>query len=167
MRRKGSLLLLISLVVAMNALSQQPTYQEADSTIRLSEVIVNAYQVNTRQHQLPGSISLLTAEEMERGDSNSFAHALHAMPGIYMHSGTYATSRIVIRGVGSRTPYNTNRIKAYLNDIPITSSDGISTPEDIDLTGIARMEVIKGPASALYGSGLGGNINLYTPQTGR
>ena len=25
------------------------------------------------------------------------------------------------------------------------------------------MEVIKGPASALYGSGLGGNINLYTP----
>ena len=158
--------MLILLVVAMNALSQEHTYQETDSTIRLNEVIVNAYQLNTRHHQLPGSISLLTAEEMERGDGNSFAHALHAMPGIYMHSGTYATSRIVIRGVGSRTPYNTNRIKAYLNDIPITSSDGISTPEDIDLTGIARMEVIKGPASALYGSGLGGNINLYTPQGG-
>jgi iron complex outermembrane receptor protein len=150
----------------MNALSQQHTYQEADSTIRLGEVVVNAYQVNTRQHQLPGSISLLAGEEIERGDGNSFANILHAMPGIYMHSGTYATSRIVIRGVGSRTPYNTNRIKAYLNDIPITSSDGISTPEDIDLGGIARMEVIKGPASALYGSGLGGNINLYTPQGG-
>ncbi|QRX64028.1 TonB-dependent receptor [Dysgonomonadaceae bacterium zrk40] len=165
MRREGSLLL-ISLVVAMNTLSQERRYQETDSTIRLNEVIVNAYQLNTRHHQLPGSISLLTTEEMERGDGNSFAHTLHAMPGIYMHSGTYATSRIVIRGVGSRTPYNTNRIKAYLNDIPITSSDGISTPEDIDLTGIARMEVIKGPASALYGSGLGGNINLYTPQGG-
>ncbi len=150
----------------MNALSQQHTYQEADSTIRLGEVVVNAYQLNSRHHQLPGSISLLTTEEMERGDGNSFANILHAMPGIYMHSGTYATSRIVIRGVGSRTPYNTNRIKAYLNDIPITSSDGISTPEDIDLGGIARMEVIKGPASALYGSGLGGNINLYTPQGG-
>ncbi|MDD2328564.1 MAG: TonB-dependent receptor [bacterium] len=164
MSRKGSLLL-ISLVVAISALSQQRTYQEADS-IRLSEVIVNAYQLNTRHHQLPGSISLLTGEEMERGDGNNFASILHAMPGIYMHSGTYATSRIVIRGVGSRTPYNTNRIRAYLNDIPITSSDGISTPEDIDLTGIARMELIKGPASALYGSGLGGNINLYTPQAG-
>lgn len=150
----------------MNTLSQEHTYQKTDSTIRLNELIVNAYQLNSRHHQLPGSISLLTTEEMERGDGNSFAQALHAMPGIYMHSGTYATSRIVIRGVGSRTPYNTNRIKAYLNDIPITSSDGISTPEDIDLTGIARMEVIKGPASALYGSGLGGNINLYTPQGG-
>lgn len=158
--------MLILLVVAMNTLSQEHTYQKTDSTIRLNELIVNAYQLNSRHHQLPGSISLLTTEEMERGDGNSFAQALHAMPGIYMHSGTYATSRIVIRGVGSRTPYNTNRIKAYLNDIPITSSDGISTPEDIDLTGIARMEVIKGPASALYGSGLGGNINLYTPQGG-
>lgn len=160
------LLLLLSLVVAINALSQHPSPQEADSIIPLNEVIVNAYQVNTRQHQLPGSISLLAGEEIVRGDGNSFANILHAMPGIYMHSGTYATSRIVIRGVGSRTPYNTNRIRSYLNDIPITSSDGISTPEDIDLLGIARMEVIKGPASALYGSGLGGNINLYTPQEG-
>jgi len=72
---------------------------------------------------------------------------------------------LVIRGVGSRTPYNTNRIKSYLNDIPITTSDGISTPEDIDLTGIGRMEVIKGPASALYGSGLGGSLNLFTPES--
>ncbi len=137
--------------------------QETDSTILLNEVIVNAYQVNTRLQRVPGSISLLSGKEVQVGDGNYFASALHAMPGIYMHSGTYATSRIVIRGVGSRTPYNTNRIKAYLNDIPITSSDGISSPEDIDLLGIGRMEVTKGPASALYGSGLGGNINLFTP----
>ncbi|MBK5194537.1 MAG: TonB-dependent receptor [Proteiniphilum sp.] len=167
MKRRKTLLPVISLFFAMNATSQQSSYQNADSTIRLSEVIVNAYQINTRQHHVPGSISLVSGEEIETGDGNNFANTLHSMPGIFMHSGTYATSRIVIRGVGSRTPYNTNRIKSYLNDIPITSSDGISTPEDIDLAGIARMEVIKGPASALYGSGLGGNINLYTPQAGR
>jgi len=166
MRRK-TLLPVTSLFFAMNAMSQQSSYLDADSTIQLNEVIVNAYQINTRQHHVPGSISLLSGEEIETGDGNNFANILHSMPGIFMHSGTYATSRIVIRGVGSRTPYNTNRIKSYLNDIPITSSDGISTPEDIDLAGIARMEVIKGPASALYGSGLGGNINLYTPQAGR
>jgi iron complex outermembrane receptor protein len=65
--------------------------------------------------------------------------------------------------MGSRTPYNTNRIRAYLNDIPLTSADGISTPEEIDISGIGRIEIIKGPASALYGSGLGGSINMYTP----
>ncbi len=142
--------------------SQDIPREETDSTILLNEIVVNAYQVNTRLRHVPGSISVLSGEEVQVGDGNNFASALHTMPGIYMHSGTYATSRIVIRGVGSRTPYNTNRIKAYLNDIPITSSDGISSPEDIDLLGIGRMEVTKGPASALYGSGLGGNINLFT-----
>ena len=145
----------------------QDINDEPDSTIFLNEVIVNAYQINTRQHNVPGAISVLSGDEIQTSDGNNFAQTLHSMPGIYMHSGTYATSRIVIRGVGSRTPYNTNRIKSYLNDIPITSSDGISTPEDIDLMGIGRMEIIKGPASALYGSGLGGNINLYTPTSRR
>lgn len=134
-----------------------------DSTIQLNEIIVDAYQINTRLQKIPGSISVITENEINISDGNSFTSTLQSVPGIYMHSGTYGTSRIVIRGVGSRTPYNTNRIKSYLNDIPITSSDGISTPEDLDLMSISRMEIVKGPASTLYGSGLGGNINMFTP----
>jgi len=165
MNRPKIILLIFTFFVAFNSFAQNDPIDKKDSTIYLNEVIVNAFQINTRQHHIPGAISVLAGEEIKTTDGNNFAHTLHSMPGIFMHSGTYATSRVVIRGVGSRTPYNTNRIKSYLNDIPITSSDGISTPEDIDLTGIGRMEVIKGPASAIYGSGLGGNINLYTPKS--
>lgn len=135
----------------------------SNPTILLQEVVVNAYQINTRLMQVPGSISLISGKDVNTADGNNLSNTLHSIPGVYMHSGTYATSRIIIRGVGSRTPYNTNRIKSYINDIPLTSSDGISTPEDIDLSGIGRIEIIKGPASALYGSGLGGSINLFTP----
>ena len=156
---------IIFLPLAIDAQELSP--RKEDSTLLLQEVIVNAYQVNTRWHNVPGSISVLSGREVQAGDGNNFASVLHALPGIYMHSGTYATNRIVIRGVGSRTPYNTNRIKAYLNDIPLTSSDGISSPEDIDLSGIGRIEITKGPASALYGSGLGGNINLFTQDSYR
>ena len=51
----------------------------------------------------------------------NLAATLNTIPGITMQTGTYLTSRIVIRGMGSRTPYNTNRIRSYLNEIPLTS----------------------------------------------
>ncbi len=84
-------------------------------------------------------------------------------PGVHMASGSLNTTRVVIRGVGSRTPYNTNRIRAYLDDIPLTSGDGVSTLEDLDVFAIGSMEILKGPSSALYGSGLGGVIRINSP----
>ena len=133
-----------------------------DSTVVLNEVIVNAYQTKIALRLIPGSVSVLAGNNISAWDASSMATTINSLPGVYMQSGTYATSRIVIRGMGSRTPYNTNRIKFYLNDIPITSSDGVSNPEDIDLQMIDRLEVLKGPGSALYGSGLGGTINMST-----
>ena len=159
--RTTCILFLILIISRLHAREIQKETQ--DTIIHLNEIQVDAYQVNTRLQKVPGSISVLTENEINLSDGNNFTAALHAVPGIYMHSGTYGTSRIVIRGIGSRTPYNTNRIKSYLNDIPITSSDGVSTPEDIDLQNIERIEIVKGPASSLYGSGLGGNITMYTP----
>lgn len=152
------------ILLVLSPLNASNTPKELkDTTIHLNEILVDAYQVKSRLQKVPGSISIITGKEINSADANNFASILHAVPGVYMHSGAYGTSRIVIRGVGSRTPYNTNRIKSYLNDIPITSSDGISTPEDIDLLSISRMEILKGPASTLYGSGLGGSITLHTP----
>lgn len=156
-------LLILTCLIPILTFSQEENNNIVDSLIYLEEVVVNAFQINTLQHRVPGAVSVLSGSEIQTSDGNNFANTLHSIPGIYMHSGTYATSRVIIRGVGSRTPYNTNRIKSYLNDIPITSSDGISSIEDIDLISIGRIEVIKGPASSIYGSGLGGNINLYTP----
>lgn len=111
----------------------------------------------------PGSLSTLSGIGLNLADNTNLATAINTLPGVSMQTGTYATNRIVIRGMGSRTPFNTNRIRSYLNDIPLTTADGVSTPEEIDLQGIGRVEIIKGPGSALYGSGLGGTINLYTP----
>lgn len=134
-----------------------------DTTILIGEVTISAYRTSTNLRTSPGSISVLSADELNISDGQNLSTVINMMPGVSMQSGTLTTNRIVIRGMGSRTPYNSNRIRAYLNDIPFTSSDGISTPEEIDLQAIGRMEIIKGPASALYGSGLGGTINMYTP----
>ena len=144
--------------------SVQKVVSQPDTTITIEAVTVEAYQMSERLFAIPGSLSLLTSRETNHTDGTNLASVLNTLPGVTMQSGTYTTNRIVIRGMGSRTPYNTNRIRSYLNDIPLTTSDGISTPEEIDLLGIGRIEVVKGPSSALYGSGLGGSINLYTPE---
>ncbi len=107
---------------------------------------------------------MLNKGGLSLSDATNLATTLNTIPGVTMQSGTYLTNRIVIRGMGSRTPYNTNRIRTYLNEIPMTSSDGVSTPEEIDLLSLEKIEVVKGPSSALYGSGLGGSLNMYTPE---
>ena len=134
-----------------------------DSFIVVDAVQVEAHQISQPLRSIPGSVSVVTSKALSLTDGNNMATLLNTLPGITMQSGTYATNRIVIRGMGSRTPYNTNRIRSYLNDVPLTSSDGISTPEEIDLQSLGRIEIIKGPSSALFGSGLGGTINLFTP----
>lgn len=135
-----------------------------DTTIAIGEVKISAYRVEGKVHTTPGSIAVLRGDLRGVAGGNNMASVINTVPGITMQTGTFATNRIVIRGMGSRTPYNTNRIRAYLNDIPITSSEGISTPEEINLQDIGRIEVLKGPSSAFYGSGLGGSLNMYTPE---
>lgn len=167
-RRSGKILLISFLFSSgffiIHAQDDKVTIpQYIDTTILLREVTIKAYGNNGRLQTTPGSISVLNGRELLVSDGLSLATVINTMPGVTMQSGTFATGRIVIRGMGSRTPFNTNRIRSYLNDIPLTTSDGVSTPEEIDLSGIGRMEVIKGPASALYGSGLGGSINMYLP----
>ena len=74
----------------------------------------------------------------------------------------YNTNRITIRGMGSRSPYSTNKIKAYLNNIPLSNGVGETTIEDFGIEILDQIEINKGPNSSIYGSGLGGNIVLKT-----
>jgi len=132
----------------------------------LTEVQVSATQFSGKLNNQPGNISLLISENNKFNSQENISGWLNQVPGIYMHHGTYNTNRLTIRGMGSRDPYGSNRVKAYLNDIPITGGDGVTVLEDLSLTGLSRIEILKGPASALYGAGLGGTLRLFTPYPG-
>jgi iron complex outermembrane receptor protein len=132
----------------------------------LTEVQVSASQFSDKLKNQSGNISLLIRENIRYNSQEHISGWLNQVPGIYMHHGTYSTNRLTIRGMGSRDPYGSNRVKAYLNDIPITGGDGVTVMEDLSLTGLSRIEILKGPSSALYGAGLGGTIRLFTPYPG-
>lgn len=139
------------------------------SNIRLNEVVVSSGSQTDRIRNTVGSISLIGKEMLLRDDPFSITSSINRIPGVYMHSATYTTNRITIRGIGSRSLYGTNKIKAYYDQIPLTDGSGNSTIEDIDQALIGRIEAIKGPNSSLYGAGLAGVIRLhsYQPESNR
>ncbi len=108
----------------------------------------------------PAPVMKLHPEDLQREDNLSIAPALNRIPGVFMQSGTFSTNRISIRGIGSRSLFTTAKIRAYLDEIPITNGVGETSLEDIDLSLLSGIEIFKGPTASVYGAGLGGLIHL-------
>jgi iron complex outermembrane recepter protein len=147
--------------------SYRNSYQTGDSVFKLmpeiltlAEFEVGIDPFKNRLQNTTGSYFVLKAEPIKTIGENSPVSFMNSIPGVYIQQGTQNTNRITIRGIGSRTPYSTNRIKVYLGEIPLTTGDGISVIEDLDMSGIESVELLKGPSSAIYGSGLGGTVKL-------
>lgn len=104
----------------------------------------------------------LDPEDLKIGSSATVLSAMNTTPGIHIHSGALNTNRITIRGIGNRSPFATTKLRAYLDEIPLTSGVGETTIEDIDLDLLSSIKIIKGPNSSNYGSGLGGSIIMKT-----
>lgn len=132
---------------------------EADA-VSLNEVRVIGYSGNQSKRETAGSVALITSQDINRGNAVSFQPALNAIPGVRMEQSTLSESRISIRGNGVRASFGIRNIKIYLNDIPVTEADGTTRIEALDVNGIGRAEIIKGPASSIYGAGTGGVINF-------
>ncbi len=110
----------------------------------------------------PAPMMKIPPQALERDNETSIQPALNRVTGVYMQSGALNTNRITIRGVGNRSPFATAKIRAYLDDIPLTSGVGETTIEDLDLSIIDEVTVWKGPTASTYGAGLGGMIHLHT-----
>ena len=155
-----------SILACLAAYSQQNIRdQEAPAldTIALEDVTIGVLPFREGSMEATGAQFQMNFDEINGAGLFASSDLINLAPGVHMAQGTLNTQRLVIRGVGSRTPYNTNRIRAYLDDIPLTTGDGVSTLEDIDVTSIGRLVILKGPSSALYGAGLGGIVRFTSP----
>ena len=130
-----------------------------DSITKLNEVLL--YQKVKIRH-LNGIVpsSIITIQSFKNSSPSELSAHLNKISGVYVLSGALNTNRITIRGVGSRTPYGTDKVKLYYNDIPVTNGSGFSTIEAYDLENLNAIEVIKGPKGTAFGANLGGAIVL-------
>src|SRR5690606_28337238 len=130
----------------------------------LGEVMIRGTHIPSELRKIPAAISVISKRDLERIDATNFAQAFNNVPGVYVNQGALNTTKLNIRGIGGRAQYSTNRIQAYFNGFPLTTAEGELTLDDIDPESISRVEVIKGPASSIYGAGLGGVINIFSAE---
>lgn len=143
-----------------------PTIVLPPRPAELAAVHVRGFDLERTLLETPGSIALLTPEVLERYDNSSLVPALNAVPGVRVDQRQPGGStRLSIRGSVLRSPFGIRNIRMYWNDIPLTLADG-STPADLlDVSAAGSVEVIKGPAGSIYGSGVGGALVIQTPRS--
>tara|TARA_R110002072_G_scaffold175538_3_gene331381 strand:+ start:11281 stop:13377 length:2097 start_codon:yes stop_codon:yes gene_type:complete len=154
--KKGHLLIFVCFCFCHNLVSQT-----VKDTTSLSEVVLLSTQINSTIQNKATSVSVISANDLMQSDGVILTSTLNKVPGVYMQQGAINTNRITIRGIGARSQFSTNRLKAYFNDIPLSNAEGETIIEDIDLEAIDRIEIIKGPNSTSFGAGLGGVISMY------
>ena len=151
--------LLFFLVVA-------PVFSQMDKdTIALSVVVLDASPIKNLLQNAASSVSVISTADINKTDEIILTPVLNKIPGVFIQQASLNTNRISIRGIGARSQYGTNRVKAYFNAIPLTSGEGETVLEDIDLASIEKIEISKGPNTTGFGSGLGGVIHLFSRET--
>lgn len=139
--------------------------QTIKDTTALSEVILIGSPIKNTMQKAASSVALISAKEINQTDGVILTPLLNKTSGVYMQQGTLNTNRITIRGIGARSQFSTNRVKAYFEEIPLSTGEGETTLEDIDLSVLNKIEIIKGPNSSSFGAGLGGVIHLFGNQS--
>ncbi|WP_420592846.1 TonB-dependent receptor family protein [Robiginitalea biformata] len=160
MKTRATLLLLLSFY----SLCSQD--QPRDSVIGLNEVILQVERTAASPLGLVPS-EIVTSRAIRQQNPVDFAGTLNQVPGLYFLSGALNTNRITIRGVGARTPFGTDKLRMYFNEIPVTNGTGVSALEAFDLENLSSIRVVKGPKSAAYGGALGGAILLQSDPAGQ
>ena len=131
-------------------------------SVGLDEIEVTAARYPQQLRNLAVPVQLVSQSKLQLNPTGDLSSALASVPGVQLQSGTYQTLKLTLRGIGSRSQYNTNRTKVYLDDIPLTNGDGISVFDDVDLTFLSKAEVTKGSYAAWHGSGMGGSLRFVT-----
>jgi iron complex outermembrane recepter protein len=133
-------------------------------TYSLSEVSVTAYHNPERFISVAGAVSIIPIDSLLFPGYN-IVSALSATPGLSIQEATPGTMKLTLRGIGSRYPYGTKKIKMFFDGIPLYSAEGETYFDDISPEWLSRIEILRGPASGIYGASLGGAVVLYPVKT--
>src|SRR6185436_14488463 len=150
MTRRGGLALLF---ISAPALAQEDA------------VVVTATRTGQPTLEVPASVDRIYGDEVREGKAQvNLSEDLGRVPGISVQNRqNYAQDlQIQSRGFGSRSTFGVRGIRLVADGIPATMPDGQGQASTFALGSAERIEVLRGPFSALYGNASGGVIAVDT-----
>lgn len=159
-RVSSTLMMLFVLGSSMNAFAQNNDV--LDENFVLDEMVVSATRSEKKLLDTAASVSVITDKDLNKMHINNLDEAFVKIPGVYVGrlSGIGSTtSQTVMRGVNAA-----NSVAVLVDGVQVNDSyNGSVTWSAIPVDMVKRVEVLRGPASVLYGgNALAGVINIIT-----
>ena len=157
-----ALALALCLVPAAHAQQNAP---ESPKQKTLPAVVVTATRTAEPAFDVPASITAVQIGNSIADTPNINAtEYLRQVPGVLARDrqNFAQDEQISIRGFGSRSSFGVRGARLYTDGIPATMPDGQGQLSNFNFDSAERIEVLRGPFSALYGNSSGGVIQIFT-----
>jgi iron complex outermembrane receptor protein len=133
--------------------------------VALEDVVVTATRKESLLKDAPASVTVIDAEELEKSALKSVDDVLRSVAGVDVWGSNLdplGHRAVTVRGVGGGS--SQERTLILVNGVPINDSwSGSIAWNQIPKEDVERIEVVRGPASSLYGThAMGGVINIIT-----
>ncbi|HEY4973221.1 MAG TPA: TonB-dependent receptor plug domain-containing protein, partial [Steroidobacteraceae bacterium] len=152
-------------LLCATALADSASQSAAAPAFSLEPIVITATRVPQSSADLPMSIDLIGRQQISEGQLQvNLSEPLLGVPGVNAQTRqNYAQDlQISVRGFGARSSFGVRGVRLYADGIPGTMPDGQGQFSNFDLGSAERVEVLRGPFSALYGNSSGGVISIFT-----
>jgi iron complex outermembrane recepter protein len=147
---------------------QQPDPARApapDTVIPLGTLEATVARSGLAADRVPFAITVLeTSGQHPAHPGVDLQEVLRRVPGVVVSNRHQLAmdTRISVRGFGARSAFGVRGVRIIMDGIPLTLPDGQAALTNVDPGSLGRVEVLRGPAAALYGNAAGGVIALNT-----
>jgi vitamin B12 transporter len=135
--------------------------QESLDTTRVARVVSTATRVPVSQAAVPVAVTVITGESLRERGITHIADALREVPGVALAQAGSAGAQTALFLRGGESKY----VKVLVDGVPINEAGGAFDFGTLTTYNVDRIEVVRGPASVLYGSdAVTGVVQIFTRQ---
>jgi iron complex outermembrane receptor protein len=146
------------------AVLAQMAIPTTDTVTALGDIVVKGFGSGQSRLSVPASVTVLKSGDLSRFSATNLVPVMNTVPGVRMEERSPGSYRLTMRGSPIRSPFGIRNVKVYLGDMILTDAGGNTYLNLLDINMLGAVEIIRGPAGSMYGSGTSGVVHLSAQQ---